>query len=138
MKFSLFISSLMPRVNGVKAYCRAPNRRATHIIKDKYEKGLYRYWVEEGYTGTFTREEAEESEEETVGGGEGLVGRGVASLAALRSAWLWTPLPQSWKTRVRGGHLHLGLGSGPNPKSIQTSRIGIDVRVNFSLAKQIS
>lgn len=102
MKFSLFISSLRPRVNGVKAYCRAPNRRATHIIKDKYEKGLYRYWVEEGYTGTFTREEAEESEEETVGGGEGLVGRGVASLAALRSAWLWTPLPQSWKTRVRG------------------------------------
>ena len=50
--------------------------------KDKYQKKLFRYWVEEDYKGTFTREEEEESAEEEIFHRQGAVTRSLgASLA---------------------------------------------------------
>lgn len=67
----------------MKAYCRAAHRRKTHVLRDKYEKKLYRYWVEEEYKGTFTREEEEQSEEEATETREGAVARGSTTLSSL-------------------------------------------------------
>ena len=53
-------------------YCSHPSRRSTHRKKDKYEKGVYHYWVEETMgEGEFMQDEIEEFEEEQTKQAEG-------------------------------------------------------------------
>ena len=46
-------------------YCSHKSRRADHRQLDKYEKGVYKHWVEEDMNAEFEEAEEEESVEES-------------------------------------------------------------------------
>ncbi|CAK9067118.1 unnamed protein product, partial [Durusdinium trenchii] len=53
------------RIAAIVKYCSHKSRRADHRQLDKYEKGVYKYWVEEDMNAEFEEAEEEESVEES-------------------------------------------------------------------------
>lgn len=61
------------RIAAIKKYCL--KRKQTHVKKDKYEKGLYWYYVDEQMIGEFEKKEHDEEIEQSTSVQQGKVRR---------------------------------------------------------------